>query len=382
MPAEHWPWLFKPHLPLYKRTHFIFTPLLQDAFKIPTFGGFDKLNQRLDCGVSSVLEEFFTGRGQDTLSESLSETPNHWQKRRRLYVSENMDLMSDDWILSRPQISWAGSKWAARCPIAHPAAPDVEVAKSPDRRENKVCACFSVRVCCRLFPWKYNSYIWICCQVWFYSNMLETSLFESIQSRKETNIWSQFGQLDTEVVLNESEGFCCSLLIYTLTETKSLDAAALDDRFWPSVHAHLHVLLRSITLSILIAPTSDPLGRERSLRWAPLTADERLFLHQMSVELHPDATIQSTTVGGSKPLHYFMKGQPKVTGVCLVLVSKVSVVCLVLMSKVSVLCLVLISECCAGSGLFLLDRVCDSCQRPQPSHVDSFPTWNPAGNTG
>lgn len=39
------------------------------------------------------------------------------------------------------------------------------------------------------------------------------------------------------------------------------------------------------------------------------------FLHQMSAELHCDARIQSTTVGGSKPLHYFMKGQPKITGV-------------------------------------------------------------------
>lgn len=57
----------------------------------------------------------------------------------------------------------------------------------------------------------------------------------------------------------------------------------------------------------------------------------------MSAELHPDATVQSTTVGGSKPLHYFMKGQPKVTGVCLVLVSKISVVCLGLMSKVCIL---------------------------------------------
>ncbi|XP_056881208.1 uncharacterized protein si:ch1073-291c23.2 isoform X1 [Takifugu flavidus] len=34
----------------------------------------------------------------------------------------------------------------------------------------------------------------------------------------------------------------------------------------------------------------------------------------MSAELHCDARIQSTTVGGSKPLHYFMKGQPKITG--------------------------------------------------------------------
>lgn len=36
---------------------------------------------------------------------------------------------------------------------------------------------------------------------------------------------------------------------------------------------------------------------------------------QMSPELHPDARIQSINLGGSKPLHYFMKGQPKTTGV-------------------------------------------------------------------
>lgn len=42
-------------------------------------------------------------------------------------------------------------------------------------------------------------------------------------------------------------------------------------------------------------------------------------VHQMSAEVYSlngnNASDQSTTVGGSKPLHRFIKGQPKIIGV-------------------------------------------------------------------
>lgn len=106
----------------------------------------------------------------------------------------------------------------------------------------------------------------------------------------------------------------------------------------------------------------------------------------MSAEIYPpsgnNASFPNSTVGGRKPLHRFVRGQPKSTGV-----RRTLVICLpnadqtkALKLKKITLFVVLLADRYSDLGLFFLHRL-GGGHTKQP-HVDHYPTRHNAGFTG
>lgn len=146
-----------------------------------------------------------------------------------------------------------------------------------------------------------------------------------------------------------------------------------------------------------------------------LTSVLCLLVHKMSAELvlasGNNATPQETTIGGSKPLHRFIKRQPKIIGVrykdtpvlkLLIIISLLTMTIIIsyyyLMTIIGCIefkykadvkrsCLKLFFfyfplDHCVGLGFFFLHRfLCDQARRSLSS-IGGNPTWHCARSNG